>query len=206
MIASKQSQGGEIQMTKPYKIDVIGGYEFDEVASSLQKALRRAEEYDACFFAFILHESSYYKYVWKRLLVVASEDVGNGTPEAVQVVHALQQSYNYVITSVNRGKNDSLVFIFQAVMFLCRANKSREADSLANLIRTRYAQGERLGVKDYAKDMHTKAGRSIHGSWDDGTAEDIAERHRLWYDTFSKVEPDVGDRYLDELKKVKGVE
>ena len=192
-------------MTKPYKIDVIGGYEFDEVASSLQKALRRGEEYDACFFAFILHESGYYKYVWKRLLVVASEDVGNGTPEAIQVVHSLQQSYHYVITSVNRGKNDSLVFIFQAVMFLCRANKSREADSLANLIRTRYAEGERLEVADYAKDMHTQAGRSIYGSWEDGSAEDIAERHRLWYDTFSKVEPDVGDRYLDELKKVKGV-
>lgn len=192
-------------MTKPYKIDVIGGYEFDEVASSLQKALRRGEEYEACFYAFILHESSYYKYVWKRLLVVASEDVGNGTPEAIQVVHALQQAYGYVITSVNRGKNDSLVFIFQAVMFLCRANKSREADSLANLIRTRYAEGERLEVKAYAKDMHTKAGRVIHGSWEDGGAAAIAERHRKWYDEFSKVEPDVGDRYLEELKKVKGV-
>lgn len=192
-------------MTKPYKIDVIGGYEFDEVASSLQKSIRRNEEYAACHWAFVLHESSYYKYVWKRLLVIASEDVGGGTPEAIQVVHALQQSYHYVITSVNRGKNDSLVFIFQAVMFLCRANKSREADSLANLIRTRYAEGERLTVAGYAKDMHTKAGREIHGSWDDGTEADIAERHRKWYDEFSKVEPDVGDRYLDDLKKVKGV-
>ena len=192
-------------MTKPYKIDVIGGYEFDQVASSLQKAVRRNQEYEACHWAFILHESTYYKYVWKRLLVIASEDVGLGSPEAIQIVHALQQSYHYVITSVNRGKNDSLVFIFEAVLFLCRAKKSREADSLANLIRTRYAEGERLEIKDYAKDMHTKAGRSIHGSWDDGTAADIAERHRLWYDTFSKVEPDIGDRYLDELKKAKGV-
>ena len=191
---------------KPYKIDVIGGYEFSEVASSLQKCLRRGYEYEASFWVFILHESSYYKYAWKRLLVVASEDVGNGSPEIVQLVHSLQQNYHYCITSVNRGKNDALVFLLQAVMAICRAEKSREADSLANLIRTRYEQGERLEVQSYALDMHTKRGREIHGEWTAGTADDIVERHRKWYDVFSKVKPDVGDRYLDELKKIKGVE
>tara|TARA_Y100000114_G_scaffold156718_1_gene184931 strand:+ start:553 stop:1140 length:588 start_codon:yes stop_codon:yes gene_type:complete len=191
---------------KPYKIDVIGGYEFSEVASSLQKCLRRGYEYEASFWVFILHESSYYKYAWKRLLVVASEDVGNGSPEIAQLVHSLQQNYHYCITSVNRGKNDALVFLLQAVMAICRAEKSREADSLANLIRTRYEQGERLEVQSYALDMHTKRGREIHGEWTAGTADDIVERHRKWYDVFSKVKPDVGDRYLDELKKIKGVE
>lgn len=192
-------------MAKPYKIDVIGGYDFDEVASSFQKSLRRGHEYEAAFWCFILHESSYYKYAWKRLQVVASEDVGNGTPEAAILVHSLQQNYHYCITSVNRGKNDALVFLFQAVMFICRAEKSREADSLANLIRTRYEQGERLKVQAYAMDMHTKKGRDIHGAWEDGSPEDIAERHRKWYDEFSKVEPDVGDQYIYDLKQVKGV-
>lgn len=191
---------------KPYKIDVIGGYEFSEVASSLQKCLRRGYEYEASFWVYILHESSYYKYAWKRLLIVASEDVGNGSPEIAQLVHSLQQNYHYCITSVNRGKNDALVFLLQAVMAICRAEKSREADSLANLIRTRYEQGERLEVQSYALDMHTKRGREIHGEWTAGTADDIVERHRKWYDVFSKVKPDVGDRYLDELKKIKGVE
>lgn len=192
-------------MTKPYKIDVIGGYDFDEVASSFQKSLRRGHEYEAAFWCYILHESSYYRYAWKRLLVVASEDVGNGTPEAAILVHSLQQNYQYCITSVNRGKNDALVFLFQAVMFICRAEKSREADSLANLIRTRYEQGERIKVAEYALDMHTKRGRGIHGSWDDGTIEDVAERHRKWYDEFSKVSNDVGDIYIDDLKQIKGV-
>lgn len=204
MMKSNISQEAK-PMAKVFKIDVIGGYEFDEVASSFQKSLRRGLEYDAAFWAFILHESGYYRYVWKRLAVVAAEDIGNGTPEASQLVHALQQNYQACITSVNRGKNDSLVFIYQAVMFLCRAKKSREADSLANLIRTRYEQGERLEVKDFALDMHTKRGREIYGEWTAGTAEDVAERHRLWYDNFSKVSNDVGDRYLDELKQVKGV-
>lgn len=193
-------------MTKPYKIEVIGGYEFDEVASSYQKSLRRGLEYEAAYWCFILHQSNLYKYAWKRLLIATSEDIGNGTPEAAQLVHSLQQSYHYCITSVNRGKNDALVFLFQAVMFVCRAKKSREADSLANLIRTRYEQGERLEIPEFAKDMHTRIGRSIHGGWDEGSPEDVAERHRKWFLHFSKVEPDIGDRYLDDLKKVKGVQ
>lgn len=192
-------------MTKPYKISVIGDYDFSEVASSYQKTLRRGLEYEAAYWCFILHESNLYRYAWKRLQVVASEDVGNGTPEAAMLVHSLQQNYMFCITGVNRSKNDALIFLFQAVMFICRAKKSREADSLANLIRTKYEQGERLEVQDYALDMHTPKGRTIHGAWDDGSPEDKAERHRKWYDEFSKVEPDVGDRYLDELKNVKGV-
>lgn len=192
-------------MAKPYEIKLIENYQFDEVASALQKSIRRNEEYLACYWAFIIHESGYYRYLWKRLLIIASEDVGGATPNAAQLVHALQQSYHYAITSVNRPKNDSLCFIFQAVIFLCRADKTRETDSLVNLIRTRYEQGERLEVPDFAKDMHTRVGRSIHGAWDDGTQEDVAERHRKWYDEFSKVIPGIGDKYLDELKKTKGV-
>lgn len=189
-----------------YKIEVIGGYEFDEVASSLQKSIRRNHEYEACYFAFILHESGYYKYVWKRLLIIASEDISNATPNAAQLVHALQQSYHYAITAQNRPKNDALCFIFQAVIYLSRADKTREVDSLVNLIRTRYEQGERLEIPEVAKDMHTKVGRSIHGAWDDGDDQAKTERHTKWYDIFSKVEPDIGDKYLDDLKKVKGVQ
>lgn len=193
-------------MTKPYKIEVIGGYDFAEVASSLQKCLRRGYEYEAAYWCYILHASGYYRYAWKRLAIVASEDIGNGTPQAAILVHSLQSNYQYCITSVNRTKNDALVFLFQAVLFICRAEKSREADSLANLIRTRCEQGEKLEVQSYSLDMHTSRGREIHGEWTAGSADDIAERHRKWYDKFSKVEPDVGDRYLDELKQIKGVE
>jgi len=192
-------------MAKPYKIEVIGGYEFDEVASSYQKSLRRGHEYEAAYWCFILHESNYYKYAWKRLMVVAAEDTGNGTPEASMIVHALQQNYQFCITSVNRSKNDALVFLFQAVLFICRADKSREADSLANLIRTRYANGKHLEVQEYALDMHTRKGRGIHGGWNDGTEANIAERHKLWYDEFSKVSNDVGDKFLNDPKKEKGV-
>lgn len=189
---------------RPYEIKLINNYQFDEVASALQKTIRRGHEYEASYWAFVLHESGYYKYAFKRLLIIASEDIGNATPQAAQLVHSLQQNYQYCITAVNRPKNDALVFLLQAVIFLCRADKSREVDSLVNLIRNRYEQGERLNIPSYALDFHTKQGRTILGSWQDGTQEEIDERHRLWFDEFAKVEPDMGDRYVDDLRKLKG--
>lgn len=191
---------------KPWEIQLVADYSFDEVASALQKTIRRGLEYEACWWAFIMHESSYYKYVWKRLAVIASEDIGNATPEAAMLVHSLQQNYHYTITAANRNKNDALVFIFQAVMFMCRAVKSREADSLVNLIRVQYERGTRHDIPEFAIDFHTRRGRAQHGNWNDGSQEDIDRRQRMWFDKFSLVEPDIGDRYVAELRKLKGVE
>ena len=190
----------------PYQIKLIDNYEFDEVASAMQKCTRRGHEYEACWWAYVLHTSGFHKYMWRRLVIIASEDIGNATPDAAVLVSSLLQNYNYAITATNRNKNDALVFPFQAISFLCRAVKTREADSLANLIKTEYEQGKRLEVPDFALDMHSKRGRQIHGAWQDGSQAEIDERHRKWFDEFAKVEPDAGDdKYVAKLRKLKGV-
>lgn len=189
----------------PYQISLIDNYQFDEVASALQKCVRRNLEYEACWFANILHQSGYHKYMWRRLLIIASEDIGNATPDTAVLVNALHQNYQMAISAANRQKNDALTFAFQAIIYMCRATKTRETDSLVNLIRTEYEQGKRLEVPDFALDMHSKRGRQIHGSWQQGTQQEIDERHRKWFDEFAKVEPDSGeDRYVAKLRKLKG--
>jgi replication-associated recombination protein RarA len=193
--------------TKPYEIKLINDYRFDEVASALQKCIRRNLEYNACYWAFVLHESGYHKYAWKRLLIIASEDVGNANPDAAVLVGTLLQNYQFAISATNRGKNDALVFMFQAIIYLCRSVKTREADSLVNLIRTEHAGGKLLEVPEFALDFHTKRGREALGNWQDGTQDEIDFRHRLWFDEYSKVEPDSGkDKYVDKLRKLKGAE
>ncbi len=37
--------------SKPYEIKLINDYTFDEVASALQKCIRRNLEYEACYWA-----------------------------------------------------------------------------------------------------------------------------------------------------------
>lgn len=190
---------------KPYEIKLINDYQFDEVASAMQKCIRRGLEYEACYWAFIMHESGYFRYTWKRLLIIASEDIGNATPDAALLVGTLLQNYQYAITSTNRIKNDALVFIFQAIIFLCRSPKTREADNLVNLIRTEHAGGKLLPIPQFSLDFHTKRGRAKLGNWQDGTKDEINHRHKLWFDEFSKVVPDIGtDKYVARLRKLKG--
>lgn len=191
--------------SKPYEIKLINGYAFDEVASALQKCTRRNLEYEACYWAYILHESGYHKYAWKRVLIIASEDIGNATPDAAILVSSLLSNYQFAITGTNRKKNDALVFLFQAIIYLCRATKTREADSLVNLIRTEHTGGKLLPIPEFSLDFHTKRGRQILGNWQDGTQDEVDFRHKLWFDEYSKVEPDSGeDRYVAKLRKLKG--
>lgn len=192
---------------QPYEIRLINDYQFDEVASALQKCIRRNREYEACYWAFILHESGYHKYAWRRLLIISSEDIGNATPDAAILVSSLLYNYQFAISAANRNKNDALVFMFQAITYLCRATKTREADNLVNLIRSEHAAGKFLPIPEFALDMHTKRGRQMHGGWQDGDQLAIDERHRKWFDDFSKIEPDSGkDKYVARLRKLKGAE
>jgi replication-associated recombination protein RarA len=190
-----------------FELRLIDGYEFDEVASALQKSIRRNEEYNACFWLYVLHQSGYYKYAWKRLMVIASEDIGNGEPMATVVVNSLWQNYTFCIDSKKRNSGDALLFLFHAAMYLCRSEKLREADTLVNLLTKRYAAGERLEIPDYAIDPHTDRGKQIHGRWDTGTPEEHAERSRKWFEIWSIVSPKskLPDKYLKRMMEMDGL-
>src|SRR6478752_6344808 len=54
----------------------VGDYSCEEVTSALQKCIRRGLEEDALFWATELDLSGFGEYVWKRLKIIASEDIG----------------------------------------------------------------------------------------------------------------------------------
>jgi len=66
-------------MSKAFPWLTAGGYDYYEVASALQKSIRRGLEDDALFWATELYISDYAAHAWKRLLVIASEDARIGT-------------------------------------------------------------------------------------------------------------------------------
>ena len=107
------------------------GYDFGEVSSAMQKAVRRADTRLAGYWALELWASGFGNYVWKRLLTVSAEDVwGLITSE----VKALHESYEFV----NKGKpvreHKGRIFISKAVILLCAAKKNRDADHLQNFV------------------------------------------------------------------------
>ena len=53
-----------------------GGYLNSECTSAMQKCIRRGLEEEALFWATELDFAGYGAYVWRRLQIIASEDIG----------------------------------------------------------------------------------------------------------------------------------
>ena len=77
----------EAQQSFPWQ--TVGGYAFYEVLSALQKSIRRGLEEDALFWATELYLSGYEIQAWRRLCIIASEDIGLANPPAFTEVRNL---------------------------------------------------------------------------------------------------------------------
>lgn len=99
-----------------YKLVTKHGYDFYDMASMLQKAIRRGDYQRAGFAANELVEK-YRKYLWKRLLIISAEDCyGIVTKEIVGLKLAADE--------IGNGDN---IFIAKAICLLCEAKKNRDA-------------------------------------------------------------------------------
>lgn len=187
----------------PYKPTLIGGYEWDEVSSALNKMIRRNKEYEACFFGYVIHQSGYGLYLWRRLALVSAEDVGNASPMCQIMVDALASNWERMRKQSKEPTLAQLALVFQAIQFLCKADKTRETDDLRNLIAQEYEHlGKRLEIPEIAKDCHTVAGRKLFGRFGDNDGRE-EERLRLWRSEWNVVEPEAyKGKYLEKLKLV----
>lgn len=134
------------------------GYDFYEVASAFQKSIRRGLLEDAMYWGIELYESSYAEYAWKRMVIMASEDVGLGEPSCIVQIIALKQSYDFLELRHDQGAK-KLPFT-QAVVVLVKSRKSRFIDHAITV----YWQQNKEEVKpipDWAFDMHTRKGKAM---------------------------------------------
>lgn len=134
-----------------------GGYPLDEAVSAVQKAIRRADEVTAAFFAFEMARSGFHRYIWRRLAVIAAEDVGLANPDAAAHVLSLWQLHE---RCTEKRPKAITQFLGQAVLVLCRSPKSRTVDRFTWWV-DGYVDRTMLDAEtlDAAEDMHTRAGR-----------------------------------------------
>lgn len=137
-----------------YEVKTRKEYDFYECSSAFQKSIRRGNEKDALFFGFELYASGYSKYIWKRMLIIASEDIGLADDSVAVKLNALHSNW-CAISDGGGGNGDSIPFI-HAVMIMARAKKSRLTDE-AKI----YAMktDDNPEIPDYALDVHTKRGK-----------------------------------------------
>lgn len=143
-----------------YDLRTAKGHDFFEVSSALQKSIRRGLEDEAMYWAVELFNSNYAEYVWKRLRIIASEDVGLASPGIASEIMALYQSHKLQAAKKDTDNAPERLFLTHAVILLCRVPKSRVIDWALLYHWNRHGQTSRP-IPDFALDKHNDRGRAL---------------------------------------------
>jgi len=171
------------------------GFAVDELRSVLQKSIRRGLVEEAALAAYELFSNGAEteEVLWRRLEIIATEDVGLGLVSAPAIVEAL---YAQASRMVDRG--DRWIYCAHAVRLMASAPKDNMSMELAGWTRAVVEQGERRPVvEDYMVDVHTRRGaemgRDVAHWWNEGARL----RNRI---------PGYDSKWGDYLRKMAGLE
>ncbi len=155
-----------------YRMFTKRGYELFEVASALQKSIRRGDAKTAGYFALELEASGFVKYLWRRLFVISAEDIAGCVTQEVEALYKGFIHVNY--KSKKLDKPEGRLFIAKAVILLAQAFKCRDADHLIIYVYDReniskkevdeliksVTEADKMDIPEYAYDCHTIKGKS----------------------------------------------
>ena len=170
-----------------YKVTTVNGHLLAEVVSALQKAIRRCQVDDALYWAVDMYLTGYDEYCWKRLKVIASEDVGPAEPHLPATLAALYATYTELKKKKDPHDPQKLQFV-HAVILVASARKSRVVDHALIHHFFNHAQLKRE-VPDCALDKHTLRGKQMGRGFDHFFAEG------------GRLENEVGDDPYKELAR-----
>ncbi len=133
------------------------GYLLKEVASALQKSIRRGNTDDALYWAEELFISGLERYLLYRLWIIACEDIGPANLQLVQLATSTYQTWllqkkerkEFTHSGENRVLNGLLVCL------MTTSPKNRVADDSTQVMAMKRAQGYRIEIPDHAIDSHT---------------------------------------------------
>ncbi|HEV3244621.1 MAG TPA: replication-associated recombination protein A [Chthoniobacterales bacterium] len=101
--------------------DRAGDAHYDTISAFI-KSMRASDEKGAMYWlAKMLHAGEDFRFIARRIVIFASEDVGLADPEALPLAIATQQAVEFV------GLPEAQIPLAHATAYMCRANKSREA-------------------------------------------------------------------------------
>jgi replication-associated recombination protein RarA len=167
------------------------GFAVDELRSVLQKSIRRGLVEEAALAAYKLFSNGLEteEVLWRRLEIIATEDVGLGLVSAPAIVEAL---YAQASRMVDRG--DRWIYCAHAVRLLASAPKDNMSMELAGWTRAVVEREERKPVvEDYMVDVHTRRGaemgRDAAHWWNEGARlrNRIAGYDSKWGDYLRKM-------------------
>ena len=155
----------------------LHGLPSDEVRSALHKHVRkgRVEQSIRAAIELARTDAAHEAEMWRRLQVLAAEDVGMGDPLAIVIVRALHEA----ALDTEDGAYDRLVFAAQAVGYLAGAQKNPVYGELMQVVLHEELAPE---IPDEALCVHTRRGQEAGKTMYD------------WFVTGTSIEPEVADR------------
>ena len=106
--------------------DRAGDAHYDTISAFI-KSMRASDEKGAMYWlAKMLHAGEDFRFIARRIVIFASEDIGLADPEALPLAIATQQAVEFV------GMPEARIPLAHATAYMCRALKSREAYDALN--------------------------------------------------------------------------
>ena len=101
--------------------DRAGDAHYDTISAFI-KSMRASDEKSAIYWlAKMLHAGEDFRFIARRIVIFASEDVGLADTEALPLAIATQQAVEFV------GMPEARIPLAHATAYMCRAKKNREA-------------------------------------------------------------------------------
>jgi putative ATPase len=128
--------------------DKKGDAHYDTISAFI-KSMRASDDKGAMYWlAKMLHAGEDFRFIARRIVIFASEDVGLADPEALPLAIATQQAVEFV------GLPEARIPLGHATMYMCRAKKSREAYEALNEATEKIESEQTQRVPERLKNKH----------------------------------------------------
>src|SRR5213079_1046141 len=128
--------------------DCAGDAHYDTISAFI-KSMRASDEKGAMYWlAKMLHAGEDFRFIARRIVIFASEDIGLADPEALPLAIATQQAVEFV------GLPEARIPLAHATAYMCRAKKSREAYEALNAASEKIEMEQTKRVPEHLKNIH----------------------------------------------------
>jgi putative ATPase len=128
--------------------DRAGDAHYDTISAFI-KSMRASDEEGAMYWlAKMLHAGEDFRFIARRIVIFASEDVGLADPKALSLAIATQQAVEFV------GLPEARIPLGHATAYMCRAKKSREAYDALNAATEEIESERTTRVPEHLKNKH----------------------------------------------------
>src|SRR5262249_47865612 len=182
--------------------DATGDAHYD-VASAFIKSMRGSDPDAAIYWlARMLESGEDPRFIARRIVICASEDVGNADPQALVIAAAMLQAVEFV------GLPECQLTLAQAVTYIATAPKSNASTVAISKAREEVREGRTLPVPLHLRDAHYPGAKQLrHAECQDShdfpgcrvEQEYLPEERRYYEPTDRGYEATIRER-LDKLR------